>query len=70
VGAVGFLVLLVLGVGLGGALGALLAVGSAIGSAALLRRADRLPSHVVLAALLPVAAAAVYLGLASAVLPR
>jgi hypothetical protein len=67
---VGFLVLLVVGVGLGGALGALLAVGSAMGSGALLRRTDRLASHVVLAALLPVAAVVLYLGLATAVTPR
>ena len=62
---VGFLVLLVLGVGLGGALGGLLAGASAIGSAALLRRTDRVASHVALAALLPLAAALVYLGLAT-----
>lgn len=61
---VAYLVLLVVGAGLGGALGGLLAVASAMGSAALLRRTDRLPSHVVLAALLPLAAALVYLGLA------
>ncbi len=60
---VGFLVLFVLGFGLGGALGGALAVGSSMGSAALLRRTDRLGSHVVLAALLPVAAALVYVGL-------
>lgn len=62
---VGFLVLFVLGFGFGGALGALLAVGSAMGSAALLRRTDRLASHVVLAALLPLAAALAYVGLAT-----
>lgn len=67
---VGFLVLLVVGVGLGGALGALLAVATAMGSAALLRRTDRLGSHVVLAALLPLAAALVYIGLATLVAPR
>ena len=61
---VAYLVLLVVGAGLGGALGGLLAVASAMGSAALLRRTDRLPSHVLLAALLPLAAALVYVGLA------
>ena len=64
---VGYLVLLVVGVGLGGALGGLLAVGSAMGSAALLRRTDRMPSHVFAAALLPLAAVVVYLGLATLV---
>jgi hypothetical protein len=66
---VGFLVLLVVGVGLGGALGGLIAVASAMGSAALLRRTDRLPSHVVLAALVPLAGAIVYVGLASLSVP-
>jgi hypothetical protein len=64
-----YLVLLVVGVGLGGALGGALAVGSAIASAALLRRTDRLPSHVLLAALLPFAAVLVYVGLATLVAP-
>ena len=67
---VGFLVLVVVGFGLGGAGGALLAGASVVGSAALLRRTDRLPSHVVLAALLPVAAVAAYLGLATLLAPR
>jgi len=62
---VGYLVLLVVGAGLGGLLGGLLAVGSAMGSAALLRRSDRLPSHVVLAALVPLAAVLLYVGLAT-----
>jgi hypothetical protein len=62
---VGYLVLLVLGVGLGGALGGLLGGGSAMASAALLRRTDRQVSHVVLAALVPVAAALLYVGLVS-----
>ena len=62
---VGFLVLLVVGVGLGGALGGLLAGASAVASAALLRREDRPPSIVFLAALLPLAAVVVYLGLAT-----
>jgi hypothetical protein len=62
---VGYLVLLVLGVGLGGALGGLLGGGSAMASAALLRRTDRQGSHVVLAALVPVAAALLYVGLVS-----
>ncbi|MGI3782844.1 MAG: hypothetical protein ACRYG2_18955, partial [Janthinobacterium lividum] len=62
---VAYLVLLVVGLGLGGAFGGLLAAGGAMGSAALLRRSDRLPSHVVLAALVPVAAVVVYLGLAT-----
>jgi hypothetical protein len=60
---VGFLVLLVLGIGFGGALGGLLAGASAVGSAALLRREDRPPSIVFLAALLPFAAVVLYLGL-------
>jgi hypothetical protein len=67
---VAYLVLLVVGAGLGGAFGALLAVGSSMGSAALLRRSDRLASHVVLAALLPVAAVVLYLGLATALGPH
>ena len=67
---VAYLVLLVLGVGLGGALGGALAVGSAIASAALLRRTDRLPSHVFLAALVPVAGVVAYLGLATLLAPR
>ena len=67
---VAYLVLVVVGVGLGGALGALLAVGSAMGSAALLRRTDRLPSHVVLAVLVPVAAVVVYLGIATLLATR
>ena len=61
-----YLVLLVLGIGLGGALGGLVAVASAIGSAALLRREDRPPSVVVAAALVPLAGVIVYVGLASA----
>ena len=67
---VAYLVLLVVGIGLGGALGGLLAGASAVGSAALLRRTDRLGSHVVLAALLPFAAVLVYLGLATLVTPH
>lgn len=67
---VGYLVLLVVGIGLGGALGGLLAGASAVGSAALLRRTDRLPSHVFLAALLPFAAVVVYVGLATLLTPR
>ena len=62
---VGYLVFLVVGAGLGGALGALLVIASAMGSAALLRRTDRAPSHVVLAALVPLAAVLAYLGLAT-----
>lgn len=62
---VAYLVLLVVGIGLGGAFGGLLAAGSAMGSAALLRRPDRLASHVVLAALLPAAAVLAYLGVAT-----
>lgn len=62
---VGYLVLLVLGIGFGGALGGLLAGASAVGSAALLRREDRPGSIVFLAALLPFAAVVVYLGLAT-----
>ena len=62
---VAYLVFLVVGAGLGGALGALLAIASAMGSAALIRRTDRLPSHVVLAALVPLAAVVAYLGLAT-----
>ncbi len=67
---VGYLVLLVVGVGLGGALGGLLAGASAVGSAALLRRTDRSPSHVLLAALLPFAAVVLYVGLATQLGPR
>lgn len=67
---VAYLVLFVVGIGLGGAFGGLLAVASAIGSAALLRRTDRLPSHVLLAALLPLAALLAYVGLASLLGPR
>lgn len=66
---VAYLVLLVVGTGLGGPLGGLLAAASAVGGAGLLRRSDRQPSHVALAALLPVAAAIVYLGLVT-LLPR
>ncbi len=62
---VGYLVLLVLGIGFGGALGGLLAGASAVGSAALLRREDRPPSTVFLAALLPLGAVVVYLALAT-----
>lgn len=62
---VGYLVLLVVGVGLGGALGGLVAVASAMGSAALLRREDRPPSIVVAAALVPLVGVIVYLGLAT-----
>ena len=62
---VGYLVLLVVGVGLGGPLGGLVAVASAIGSAALLRQEDRPLSIVVAAALVPLAGVVVYLGLAT-----
>lgn len=65
-----YLVLLVVGVGFGGALGGALAVAGAIASAALLRRDDRLPSHVLLAALVPFAAVLAYVGLASLISPR
>lgn len=67
---VGFLVLLVLGVGLGGAFGGLLAVGTAMGCAALLRRTDRAGSHIVLAAMLPLAALIVFVGLQTLLTPR
>ena len=67
---VGYLVLLVVGVGLAGALGGLLAGASAVGGAALLRREDRQTSYVVLAALLPLAAVIAYLGLATLVARR
>ena len=66
---VGFLVLLVLGIGFGGALGGLLAGASAVGSAALLRREDRPGSVVLLAALIPFAAVVLYVGLASLLAP-
>lgn len=67
---VGYLVLLVVGVGLGGALGGLLAVAAAMGSAALLRREDRPPSIVLAAALVPLVAVVVYLGLATLLATR
>ncbi|GAA3575693.1 hypothetical protein GCM10022197_35970 [Microlunatus spumicola] len=67
---VGYLVLLVVGVGLGGAFGGLLAVASAMGSASLLRRTDRAGSHVLLAALVPFAAVVLYVGLVTGLSPR
>ena len=62
---VGYLVLLVLGIGLGGALGGLVAGASAVGSAALLRQQDRPPSIVFAAALVPFAGVVIYLALAT-----
>ena len=62
---VGYLVLLVVGIGLGGPLGGLVAAAVAIGSAALLRQEDRPVSIVVAAALVPLAGVIVYLALAT-----